>query len=410
MKSTGRHCGARHLSIVNVRNGADPDERGERLVVSIIRTVAGEPGIPASFPILFDAQMAIIEPAFAWLLEHAALQGRSSVSDTVRTYAEHIYDWFDTLEQSGLDWRMVDEGVIAEYRNRMLETPSQHTGRPYARSTINARVMSVCRFYTWAHEQGWIDALPFRRRPRAGPTFREDGGGPRFMERNTLALSSPEKLPRPLRVDELDRLFAKLGPTPRLAAEWALTAGLRRKEICGFTVDMVPNSHDLTQQDDPLVGVPLSITKGDYPRTVYPPLRLIDRTDWYVGEERARIVRRARARDRHYRASPNLLLATTGAALSRKRLTALFAEGFAAAGIKGTFHWLRHTFAMVMLARLQRQARHNPDLNPLKILQVLMGHRSIATTAIYLRCVEVHDRDLSECLGWLYGEVIPDAA
>lgn len=378
-------------------------------MVSIIRAADGERGIPFGFPILFDADMAIIEPAFAWLLDHATLQRRSSVSDTVRTYAEHIYDWFDTLEQSGLDWQSVDEGVIAEYRNRMLETPSQHTGQPYARTTINARVMSVCRFYAWAHDQGWIDALPFRRSKRMSVVFRDDRGGPRFMARNTLALSCPEKLPRPLRADELDRLFARLGPTARLAAEWALTAGLRRKEVCGFTADMAPDSHSLTPEDHPLVGVPLRITKGDRPRTVYPPLRLIDRTDWYIGEERARIIRRARARDRRYRPPPSLLLAANGVALSRKRLTALFAQGFAEAGLKGSFHWLRHTFAMVMLARLQHQARHNPDLNPLKILQVLMGHRAIATTAIYLRCVEVHDGDLSECLAWLYGELIPDA-
>ncbi|MFD2427659.1 hypothetical protein ACFSUK_34050 [Sphingobium scionense] len=44
--------------------------------------------------------MAIIEPAFAWLLEHASSRGRRCAPDTVRTYAEHIYDWFDTLEQS----------------------------------------------------------------------------------------------------------------------------------------------------------------------------------------------------------------------------------------------------------------------------------------------------------------------
>ncbi len=81
-------------------------------MVSIIRAAAGEPGIPAGFPILFDAEMAIIEPAFAWLLDHATLQRRSSVSDTVPTYAEHIYDWFDTLEQSGLDWRMVEVASV----------------------------------------------------------------------------------------------------------------------------------------------------------------------------------------------------------------------------------------------------------------------------------------------------------
>ena len=376
-------------------------------MVSIIRAVAGVPGIPLGFPILFDARMAIIEPAFAWLLEHASLRG--CAPDTVRTYAEHIYDWFDTLEQSDLDWQSVDEGVIGANRDRMIANPSSHTDRAYERATINARVMSVCRFYEWALEEGLIGELPFRRRERVIVTFKEEGHGPRLAATNMLTLSQPEKLPRPLRAAELDRLFAHLGPTPHLAAEWALTAGLRRKEICGMTLDMVPDSHQLSAEDQPLVGIPLRITKGDRPRTVYPPIRLIDRTDWYAGEDRARVVRRARARDRRYQPPANLLLTTHGTALSPKRLTALFAKGFADAKLKGSFHWLRHTFAMVMLARLQQQARDNPDLNPLKVLQVLMGHRSIATTAIYLRCVEVHERDLSESLAWLYGELIPDA-
>lgn len=78
-----------------------------------------------------------------------------------------------------------------------------------------------------------------------------------------------------------------------------------------------------------------------------------------------------------------------------------------AARLQGTLHWLRHTFAMAMLARLQIQARTNPDLNPLKVVQVLLGHASIITTAIYLRCVELHERDLSESLAYLYGELIP---
>ena len=153
--------------------------------------------------------------------------------------------------------------------------------------------------------------------------------------------------------------------------------------------------------------MPLHITKGDRPRTVYPPLRLLDHTHWYVGEERARIVRRPRQSDRRYRPPANLLLNEHGRAMTRKLLTTQLAEAFAAAGLQGTLHWLRHTFAMAMLARLQVQARTNPDLNPLKVVQVLLGHASITTTAIYLRCVELHQRDLSESLAYLYGELIP---
>src|SRR3546814_10585428 len=84
------------------------------------------------------------------------------------------------------------------------------------------------------------------------------------------------------------------------------------------------------------VGVPIHITKGDRPRTVYPPLRLLDHTDWYVGEDRARIVRRVRRSDRGYRAPPNLLLNEHGRAMTRKLLTAQLPEAFAAADRKST--------------------------------------------------------------------------
>ncbi len=125
----------------------------------IIRAVADHPGIPEGLPILLSDRMAIIEPAFAYLLELATIPGRSHAVETVRTYAEHLHDWFDSIEQSGLDWQTIGEATIAAYRNRMLENPSPHTGRPYARSTVNDRIHAVCRFYTWARDRGWIEEL-----------------------------------------------------------------------------------------------------------------------------------------------------------------------------------------------------------------------------------------------------------
>ncbi|EJU13847.1 phage integrase [Sphingomonas sp. LH128] len=377
-------------------------------MVSIIRAVAGESDIPVGFPILFDAEMAIIEPAFVWLMEHADLSGHAQASETVRTYGEHLHDWFDALEQSGVNWREADERVIAAYRNRMLENPSQHTGRPYARTTINARVSTVCRFYGWALDRGLIDHCPFRLTEKM--TLMLDGAYRPGLQRrqvNALIVSRPERLPRPLHAAELARLFTHLRPTARLAAQWALGAGLRRKELCALAIGQIPDSWPLDLASEPLVGVPLYITKGDRPRTVYPPLRLLDHTHWYIGEWRARIVHRARRADRRYRMPSNLLLNEHGRAMTHKLLTAQFAEAFAASGLHGTLHWLRHTFAMAMLVRLQVQARTNPDLNPLKVVQVLLGHASITTTAIYLRCVELHEHDLSESLAYLYGELIP---
>jgi site-specific recombinase XerD len=43
------------------------------------------------------------------------------------------------------------------------------------------------------------------------------------------------------------------------------------------------------------------------------------------------------------------------------------------------------------------------------VLQVLLGHGSIQTTAIYLRCVELHAHEIAASLDYLYGSVVLDA-
>jgi len=383
-------------------------------VVSIVRAVEGVKGIPAGFPILFDANMAIVEPAFRYLLDLAVIPGRSHAADTLRTYAEHLHDWFDALEQSGLDWRFADEGTIAAYRNRMLSAPSPHTGRPFARSTINDRVRTICRFYTWAHRHGLIVELPFgyvdvsvRLGRRQGMLAHLDHR-PATVSANVLTIAEAEALPRPLRVDQLRRLFASLHPPYGLIAEWSVATGMRRKELCALQLFQMPEVAHLDLEQDPLVGLPLTVTKGDRPRTVYPPLRLIDRTHWYVGEERSALVNRLRRARPDYRPPTVLFLNSHGAAVTRARLSAAFSTAFRAAGLQGSGHWLRHTFAMTMLVRLQRQAATTPDLNPLKIVQILLGHASIQSTAIYLRCVELHANTLADSLAYLYGELVPD--
>jgi len=383
-------------------------------MVSIVRAVPGVEGVPPGFPILLDAQMSIVEPAFSYLLELAIIPGRSHAGETLRTYSEHLHDWFDALEQSELDWRLADEGTIAAYRNRMLSTPSPHTGRPYARSTVNDRVRTICRFNSWAHRRGLIAALPFdyvevslRSTRRQGMLAHLDHR-PATVMANILTVAEAERLPRPLRVDQLRSLFRHLSSPYDLIAEWALATGMRRKELCGLRLDQVPDVARLDIDDDPLVGIPLTITKGDRPRTVYPPLRLIDRTHWYVGEQRAALVKRRRGTGPSYRPPSALFLNSNGDPVSRARFSAAFGAAFRAAGLTGSGHWLRHSFAMAMLVRLQKQAAASPDLNPLKIVQVLLGHASIQTTAIYLRCVELHADTLAESLAYLYGELVPD--
>jgi site-specific recombinase XerD len=317
-------------------------------MAKIIKATIGYSEMPAGFPILISDQMAIIEPAFAYLLELATIPGRSHAIETVRTYGEHLHDWFDSLEQSGLDWRTVSEVDIAAYRNRMLSQPSPHTMRPYARSTINDRVRTICRFYAWAHDRGWIEELPFHFVDVRTATGRRQAflahldTRPGMTMANILTVSEHERLPRPLRVDQLRQLFVRLDMPYRLMAEWALATGLRRKELCGLAVFQVPETAHLNDEEYPLVGVPLTITKGDRPRTVYPPIRLVDRTHHYIDEARGPQVRALRRERPGYRTPAALFLNRQGQAITNARLSAAFAGAFRAAGLPGSLHWLRH--------------------------------------------------------------------
>ena len=379
----------------------------------IVRALPGYGDIPANFPISVDEGMAIIEPAFAYLHELATIPGRSHAAETIRTYGEHLHDWLDSLEQSRIAWDGVGEREIAAWRNRMLECPSPHTKRPYARSTINDRVRTVCRFYGWAHQRGWIAELPFhyidvRVLHRRQSMLAHLDVRPGVVTANALTVSEAERLPRALRADQLRRLFSALAPPYDLMASWALVTGIRRKELCALKLFQIPETAHLDADEHPLIGIGLRITKGGYPRTVYPPIRLLDATHRYIDEVRGPLIRRLRRADRSWPAPSALFLTSRGGPVSAARFTAAMGTAFKAAGVIGTGHWLRHCFAMTMLAQLQRQARTTPEINPLKVVQVLLGHRSIASTAIYLRCVEMHAAELEESVAWLYGALIDD--
>jgi integrase/recombinase XerD len=58
-------------------------------------------------PILLDAQMRLIEPPCAWFLHLALVQGRTRSPATWRTYAEALYDWWQTCEANGWSWDRV---------------------------------------------------------------------------------------------------------------------------------------------------------------------------------------------------------------------------------------------------------------------------------------------------------------
>jgi integrase/recombinase XerD len=90
--------------------------------VRIVRALAGYSETPFTFPILISGNMSINEPAFVWVIELAIIPRRSHSLETTRTYSEHLHEWFDALEQSGMDWRVVGETDVDVRLNRIFRS------------------------------------------------------------------------------------------------------------------------------------------------------------------------------------------------------------------------------------------------------------------------------------------------
>jgi integrase/recombinase XerD len=163
-------------------------------------------------------------------------------------------------------------------------------------------------------------------------------------------------------------------------------------------VSDIPDSHAL--ENTPFVPVPIT-GKGGRRRALQVPLPIIDRTNQYIAEWRGPLLRR---RSVDAEATAALWIGSEGKPVTAKRLSKIFSSACAQAGVRATFHSLRHTYAIFMLATLTRRLKHEGDghINAVKTLQLLLGHASLHTTSTYLNAVRLDPQLLSGSINELY--------
>lgn len=353
---------------------------------------------PPGFPLLFSAEHQLIEPAVAFLHEHAIQ--RAHTADTLRTYMEILYDWFDALEQSDISWATADAVDLVAYRNRMLSQLSEHTGRSYSVRTINHRVRGVQRFYEWAVRNGWLSTSELIGRASDFGVSRRQTDRPQRsgdpVDRHIFLLRQFESLPRPLSAAQARELLAHL-PTPYdLMARWQLYTGLRVSEVLRLSVADVlglgtPPAHALSHR---AIDVMRKGRKSGY---VIASASLLDESANYIGQQRKAWLLRVQRR-RHTPDVEALFVNRRGTAVKKNSYQQVIQDAGMACGFKATTHLLRSTFACMMLARLEQLAKRGAAINPLLIVKVLLGHERIETTDRYLRAIAVDAISLGEIL------------
>ena len=357
-------------------------------------------GRPPGFPLLFTADLKLIEPAVAFLHEHAIQ--RAHTADTVRTYSEILYDWFDALEQSDILWSEVDTADLFAYRNRMLQQPSAHTGRPYSVRTINHRVRGVLRFYQWAVRNAWLRTSPlvgrasdFALARRAQARHRRYGGDP---ERSVFVLRQFEDLPRPFTSAQARELLAELPPPYDLMVRWQLYTGLRTSELLRLRVkDALVSEAARASTSAAGYRVIDVMRKGRKAGCVIAPMSLLEETAAYLAQYRHAWLRRA-ARKRGAPARSELFINRRGTAVKKNTYQQAVQRVGQACGFKAMPHLLRATFGCMLLARLERLAKQGAAINPLLIVKILMAHEAIETTDKYLRAVAIDTHVLTDVL------------
>jgi len=357
---------------------------------------------PVGFSLLFSSDMRLIEPAVAFLHEHTIQ--RAHTADTVRTYTEILYDWFDALEQSGIVWSDADAIDLVAYRNRMLQQPSEHTGRPCSVRTVNHRVRGVLRYYQWAVRNGWLRASPLigrasdfavTRRTRARHRYGDD------TDRSVFLLRQFEELPRPLTSTQARELLAELPPPYDLMARWQLYTGLRVSELLRLSVkDIIQHRWARGSAPEPAYRVINVVRKGRKNGYVIASTSLLEETAAYQAQYRSAWLRRA-TRKRRALPRSELFINRRGAAVKKNTYQRAVHRAGDACDFKAMPHLLRASFGCMMLARLEQLATQGAAINPLLIVKILMAHESIETTDKYLRAVAVDTYVLADVLDTL---------
>jgi integrase/recombinase XerD len=358
---------------------------------------------PAGFPLLFTSDMQLIEPAVAFLHEHFVQ--RAHTADTLRTYAEILVDWFDTLERNDVPWATADAVDLVAYRNRMLSEPSSRTHRPYSVRTINHRVRGVLRFYQWAVHRSWIRSSPLSdehadftisHRYHHNRDFRHAA-----HNHEIFLLRQFETLPRPLNGAQACELMARLMPPYDLMARWQIYTGLRVAELLRLSIADVRKAD--RDEDPNSARVVEVVCKGRKRGYVMASASLLDDTEVYRCQYRHAWLNRA-ARRRGWSDPDELFIGARGAPVKKNTYQRVLRVTGAACGFRATSHQLRATFACMMLARLEQLAAQGAAINPLLIVKVLLHHERIETTDRYLRAVAVDTHTLAEVLDSLVPE------
>lgn len=322
-------------------------------------------------------------------LAHTALRSNSVTGDTIRSYAEALVRWLNWLAERRVQLNDVTEEDLGVYRMRLTQQVVDR-GNGYSSATINHRVTVAAAFHSWGQQTNVL-CSPLGALGEV-KTFRDS-----FVSlRRRSALRRLHRIPTCLSLEQLKALHQSAPMPFRLMFRWCLATGLRRFEVCSLQVKNLPSPEQISQATDGILSLTL-LRKGSRDVSVYVPAALLEETHWYMICERKNP---APTYEKY------VFINSKGRCVSRQLLSRQFSRSAESCGVNATLHHLRHTFAVHVLGILDARLAAGDQINPIKTLQILMGHARSETTDIYLKSKQLSSAAVVEALGYLYGSSI----
>lgn len=359
-------------------------------------------------PILVDAYGDIIEAPSKWFVY---LRTAHTARGSVLQYASALCSFWRHLQQVAcVSWEQVDDGVLRDWRNRMVAGVEREKLLKRQR-TVNKKLYVVVDFYKWSQEHGYVKNIIGVTPPGKMPFPIRLVEVISHKQRHTKShlfykTRNPSRLPVPTS-EEIDRLYLHLsGPHPAdhrnvLLARWTLDSGMRKSEILDLLITDLPTVAEcqVLKDSDRMHWLPI-VGKGAKPRFVPVTADVLLETHIFVTSAGAALSSRDKMLKRRKKWSKEdhiFLSSTSGEPLNPQSISHIFADAFLmVTGRKDRrnlhFHRLRGRFASKLVQELALQTIENGrsifDLDEQRLILEraadILGHEDTKTLRYYL--------------------------
>jgi len=363
----------------------DLDQVLRRLRLSHSGLVAELPSLksPRSSPhlgVVLDDEGRLHANLSRYILDLNSQPGRRLADRTIESYIESAIDferWLSSELTDISEARFVD---VTNYRNVLKDD------RKYADNSINLYMAGLVRYVRWVVEEGAIlnDA----------PISKWGINSQKLVQLKVRITPASVNVPS---IRDFVALIKTIPMPYRLMLIWYQATGLRRSELPRLNLESVPE-----KPKKRLVKLKLA-RKGGYTQVAYVPLELMALTNKYIKFERQML---ATTKNSGSTPMSPLFLNVAGRRATGTSAYRALKKSANLRSLRITLHSLRHLFAVEIYDRLKKMAVKNPDINPLKILQKMLGHRSIETTLIYLKSLPIPEEEISEALSSLLADIL----